>query len=52
MKFSLNNILKGTVKFILPPDCPDELINYHVDALKDNIRISILKIKSIFKKQK
>ncbi len=49
----LDTILKSTVKFTLPGDCPDEIIDYHYLIIRHNIiensKKVNKKIKSIFK---
>ncbi len=49
----LDTILKSTIKFALPQDCPDELIEYHYVIIRNNISVNSgkfkNKLKSIFK---
>lgn len=56
MKLNIfDKILKATVKFSMPPDCPDELIDNNYLIIKYNIVNNTIKLKkklkSILKKR-
>jgi hypothetical protein len=46
----LDTILRSSVRFILPYDCPEETINYHYLILRSNIIVNTNKIKNKLKK--
>ena len=50
----IDTMLRSTVRFMLPPDCPDSIIDYHYLAVRENlinnVRRTKFKIKSIFRR--
>lgn len=49
VKDKVNVLLRQIIKFNLPSDYPDELIDTHLMMLKNNFNISKEKIKNILK---
>lgn len=49
MKNKINLFVRQVIKFNLPSDYPDELVDSHIELMKQNFRISKNKIKSILK---
>lgn len=47
----LDTILRSSVKFILPPDCQEETIDYYYIKLRSDIESNSKKIKNKLKKQ-
>lgn len=45
----LDTVLKSTVKFMLPADCPDEIIDFHYMTIRNNITVNASKLKSKLK---
>lgn len=45
----LDTVLKSTVKFILPADCPDEIIDFHYMTIRSNITVNANKLKNKLK---
>lgn len=42
----LDTVLKSTVKFMLPADCPDEIIDFHYTFVRNNIISNTSKLKN------
>lgn len=49
MKYNIDQILKAIIKFNLPNDYPDELVDNHIQMVKDNFEINKNKIKKVLK---
>jgi len=46
----LDTILRSTVRFMLPQDCPDEIIDYHYLTVRNKITNNSKKAKNKVKK--
>lgn len=49
MKNKIDLFIRQIVKFNLPSDYPEELVDSHIELMKQQLRISKNKIKSILK---
>lgn len=49
MKIKFKDIFKSSVKFVLPDNCPDEIIDYHVEQFNLSLKRIIIKAKKILK---
>lgn len=52
MKLKIKDILKGSIKFVLPENCPDEIIDFHVEQFDIAFKKVIKRTKSILKIKK
>ena len=46
----LDTVLRSSVRFVLPQDCPDYVIDYHYLVLRGNIIKGVKKTSSTLKK--
>lgn len=49
MKDKINAVLKAVIKFNLPNDYPDELVDSHIEMIKNQFEVNKNKIKRVLK---